>query len=149
MELTAPQTIAKVTVALAPAFASGFAVQQALQILDPLIKVQGNTKRAVTGLISLVLGLVVAFCGHLYILQSLLDATAGDATQAAATRISCWIDVPVSALIISAGTEGFNSIMKFLSYQKEGAKADAGVKKVTAVNTTTPDGKNGLSLMNG
>jgi hypothetical protein len=39
--------------------------------------------------------------------------------------------------------------MKFLSYQKEGAKADAGVKKVTAVNTTTPDGKNGLSLMNG
>jgi len=31
--------------------------------------------------------------------------------------------------------------MKFLSYQKEGAKADAGVKKVTAVNTTTPDGK--------
>src|SRR5882762_9014519 len=144
MELTAPQTIAKVTVALAPAFASGFAVQQALQILDPLIKAQGNVKRALTGFISLVMGLAVAYFGHLYILQSLAEATA-----AAATRISWAIDVPVSALIISAGTEGFNSIMKFLSYQKEGAKADAGVKKVTAVNTTTPDGKNGLSLMNG
>jgi len=53
--------------------------KQALQILDPLIKVQRQHQTGcVTGLISLVIGLVVAFCGHLYILQSLLDATAGD-----------------------------------------------------------------------
>ncbi len=149
MELTAPQTIAKVAVALAPAFACGFAVQQALQIVDPLIKAQGNAKRAVTGGISLVLGAVVALCGHLYILQSLMQATADNTASANSVKISCWIDVIVSALIISAGTEGFNSIMKFLSYQKEAAKADAGVKNVTAANMIAPDGKSGLTLMNG
>ena len=37
MDVSLPQTIAKVTVALAPAFACGFAVQQALQIIDPLV----------------------------------------------------------------------------------------------------------------
>lgn len=33
-----------------------------------------------------------------------------------------WVDVIVSAGIISAGTDGFNSILKFLGYKKEEAK---------------------------
>lgn len=34
-------------------------------------------------------------------------------------------DVIVTALVLSAGTEGFNSILKFLGYSKEDKKAQA------------------------
>jgi hypothetical protein len=37
MDVSLPQTVAKVTVASAPGFTCGFAVQQALQIIDPLV----------------------------------------------------------------------------------------------------------------
>lgn len=131
---TVSQTIATVTVAVAPAFASGFAVQQALQIIDPLLAKSNrvaNNKQAIMGLISLVLGGLIVSVGDVKILGVLMKAagdmgllvkTAGDSTGATA---SLWVDYPVSALVISAGTEGFNSIMKFLSYKKEAVKPDA------------------------
>jgi hypothetical protein len=59
------------------------------------------------------------------------------------------MDIGISALIVSAGTEGFNSIMKFLSYQKEAAKATAAVKKAVAAATTAPETKGALTLVNG
>jgi len=43
-----------------------------------------------------------------------------------------FIDGVVTGLIISAGTEGFNSIMKFLGYAKEEKKGDAAVKNQAA-----------------
>jgi hypothetical protein len=33
------------------------------------------------------------------------------------------VDVLVTGLVVSGGTEGFNSIMKFLGYKKEEKKA--------------------------
>ena len=38
-------------------------------------------------------------------------------------------DILVTALFVSAGTEGINSLLKFAGYKKEAAKADAAQKK--------------------
>jgi hypothetical protein len=112
-----------VVTALGPAFAAGFAVQQLLEILDPIVtavigvlKWSPTIKKALMGVLSLVTGLVIAYAADLHVLQSLQSSghVHGD-------RI-------VTGIIISAGTEGFNSIMKFLGYAKEAKKADAAGK---------------------
>lgn len=95
------------------------------------------------GLISLILGTLFSLAG-LRVLNAVVprDATAG--------QPSPWwtiADVAISALVISAGTEGFNSVMKFLSYQKESAKADAAVKRAGAANTPAPATSGALDLV--
>ena len=107
----------KLVVALGPAFAAGFAVQQLLEILSPLVdKIKGD-KKLVLGIVSLVIGLVLAFGAGLRVLQPLGVA-----------NVNFVLDAIVTALIISAGTEGFNSIMKFLGYTKDKRGQDAGAK---------------------
>jgi hypothetical protein len=105
--------------ALGPAFAAGFAVQQLLEILDPLIiKIIGTAdKKLVLGIVALVFGLVLAFGTGLRVLQPLGVTNAG-----------FW-DTIATGLVISAGTEGINSILKFLGYTKEREKAIAAKEK--------------------
>jgi hypothetical protein len=105
--------------ALGPAFAAGFAVQQLLEVLDPLIiKIIGQAdKKLVLGIVAFVLGLVLAFGTGLRVLEPLGVANAG-----------IW-DTIVTGLVISAGTEGINSILKFLGYTKEREKAVAAREK--------------------
>ena len=104
----------KLVVALGPAFAAGFAVQQLLEILDGFvvkIKIIGKAdKKLILGIVSLIVGLVLAFGAGLRVLQP-LGVTNAD-----------FLDGVITALIVSAGTEGFNSIMKFLGYAKEDKK---------------------------
>jgi hypothetical protein len=121
--------------ALGPAFAAGFAVQRLLEILDALLSARerqpGKVKPAVLGVISLVVGVALAFAGKLRVLLPLggdLDATLG-------ANLAAFVDYLVTGLIISAGTEGFNSILKFLSYKKEEKKAEAVEQKTEALNT--------------
>ena len=107
----------KLVVALGPAFACGFAVQQLLEILDPVVdKIKGD-KKLVVGIVSLVVGLVLAFGAGLRVLQPL-----------GVPNANYYVDVIVTALIISAGTEGFNSVMKFLGYSKDKRGKEAGAK---------------------
>jgi len=108
--------------ALGPAFAAGFAIQQLLEVLDPIItKIIGKAdKKLVLGIVALVVGLILAFGAGLRVLQPLGVATT-----------DFW-DVIVTGLVISAGTEGINSILKFLGYSKEREKAEAGMAKKTA-----------------
>jgi hypothetical protein len=108
--------------ALGPAFAAGFAVQQLLEVLDPLIiKIIGQAdKKLVLGIVAFVLGLALAFGTGLHVLEPLGVANAG-----------IW-DTIVTGLVISAGTEGINSILKFLGYSKEKEKAEAGMAKKIA-----------------
>jgi hypothetical protein len=107
----------KLVVALGPAFAAGFAVQQLLEILSPLVDKIKTDKKLVLGLLSLLIGLVLAFGAGLRVLQPLGVA-----------NVNFVLDAIVTALIISAGTEGFNSIMKFLGYTKDKRGKDAGAK---------------------
>ena len=106
--------ITTVVTAMAPAFAAGFAVQQGLQILDSLLnldnKINANVKRGLAGATSLILGLLFAW-GGIRVLAPLYPNSPPP----------LWVDYLVSALVISAGTEGFNSIMKFIGYTKDNA----------------------------
>ena len=65
------------------------------------------------GLLSLAAGFLLAIGAGLRVLRPLGVAGADLA------------DIAVTALIVSAGTEGFNSILKFLGYSKESQKAIA------------------------
>jgi uncharacterized membrane protein YidH (DUF202 family) len=115
--------------ALAPAFAAGFAIQRLLEILDPIFsqifrgegEENANRKKAVLGLIALIIGLGLAILAKLHVLQLL-----------GATGVPDFVDYLVTGLIISAGTEGFNSILKFLSYKKEEKKQEARAQEVAA-----------------
>ena len=103
--------------ALAPAFAAGFAVQQGLQILDSLFKLDDHItpvrKTALAGIVSMGLGLAFALPANgIHVLKAMAITT---------TPYPNWIDSLVSALVISGGTEGFNSIMKFMGYKKDAA----------------------------
>lgn len=102
--------------ALAPAFAVGFAIQQLLELLDPAIglAIHGVAKKILLGAVSLAVGVVLALA---------LDAIR--VLSALGTTADVWVDVLVTGLIVSAGTEGFNTIVKFLGYAKEDKKKEA------------------------
>ena len=124
----------KLITALAPVFAAGLGIQQLGEILSPVIdKISPNYKKVVIGLISLALGLGLAFAAKLHVLE-LLDLPAARGTG---------LDFPdavVTGLIISGGTEGVNSIVKFLKYKKEDAKNEAAAKmpsSATEANAAT------------
>jgi len=112
--------------ALGPAFAAGLALQQLLELADRFIeqglKLTGPLglefdKKLILGAISLLFGFLVAVGADIRVLRP-LGVTQGD-----------FIDVLITALIISAGTESINAIVKFLGYVKEDRKMTAQVKK--------------------
>ena len=105
---------------LGPVFAAGLAIQQLLELLDSLLLkkwIADDCKKFWLGLLSLIAGLVLAFCAGLRVLQPL-----------GAIVPEFW-DKLATGLIISGGTQGINSIMKFLGYAKEEKKADMDQKK--------------------
>jgi hypothetical protein len=109
--------------ALGPAFAAGFAIQRFLELIDIFLDTSQffkDNKKIILGVLSLGGGLLLAFGLGLRVLQPLGIANA-----------PFW-DPIVTAFIVSAGTEGFNSIMKFLGYIKEDKKAVAADKIATA-----------------
>jgi hypothetical protein len=102
--------------ALAPAFACGLALQRLLEILDPLIEaIPGisSNKKLILAVVAFAVGLAVAAIEPLRVLERF----GGNTNNV--------LDFLVTALIISAGTEGFNSLLKLLGYAKETKKGDA------------------------
>lgn len=107
----------KLITALAPVFAAGLGIQQLGELLDPILdKVGPNYKRLVLAVVSLGVGLVLAFGAKLHTLAPLGVTDAGI------------LDPLLTGLIISGGTEGINSILKFLKYKKEDTKNAAAAK---------------------
>jgi hypothetical protein len=123
----------KLITALAPVFAAGFAVQQLVEILTSILDLDSREsfqkyKKAILAVVSLVLGLVLAYNDYLRVLQPLFAQDVTDPVTKAPTVIPPYLDYIVTALVISAGTEGINSILKFLKYKKEETKIDAAAK---------------------
>jgi len=122
----------KLVTALAPVFAAGFAVQQLLELLTSFLDLDSNKdfqkyKKAILGLVSLAVGFALAFSvDFLRVLQPLL---AGGTPP---VQVNPWIDRIVTAFVLSAGTEGINSVMKFLKYTKEDTKNSAAAKSPPA-----------------
>jgi len=92
-------------------------------VLDPLIiRIIGKAdKKLILGIVAFVFGLRPGvWRTGLRVLEPLGVANAG-----------IW-DTVVTGLVISAGTEGINSILKFLGYSKEREKAIAAIAKKKA-----------------
>jgi hypothetical protein len=113
---------------------AGFAIQQALQILQPLLfwlftKTQSplsdDGKKALMGFCSFVVAFAVVETGHFNVF-SFLEA---DPTKA--PSVGLWL----TAVVLSAGTEGANSIQKFLAYIKD-AKAPGPPPAIVLFPTT-------------
>jgi hypothetical protein len=114
-------------IALAPAFTAGFAIQRLLEILDPILdRINGGEKKKIVlGIVSLLSGFGLASGLSVRVLSHL-----GITLPASLT----FLDYLVTSLVISGGTEGFNSVLKFLNYKKEETKATAVAEKVNAAN---------------
>ena len=119
--------ISKLIVALAPAFAAGFALQRLLEIVDPIVEITpiARAKKAILGVVSFVAGLGIAAWAPMRVLSHLLVPEGS---------VSPVLDYLVTALFVSGGTEGFNSILKFLNYKKEETKQVADTKAITAAS---------------
>jgi hypothetical protein len=114
--------------ALTVPFAAGFAVQRFLEILDPLTSKflsNPNSKKAFLGVVSLSIGCLIAWQIPVELFHDLLK-------QAGNIKITPTFDHFLSGIFISAGTEGFNSLLKFAQYKKEATKADADAKQKAA-----------------
>ena len=112
----------KLVMALGPVFAAGVAIQQLLELLDSVLKkmIGDDSKKVALGLLSLGVGLALAFGAGLRVLAPL-----------GVPNVWPWDEI-VTGMIISGGTQGINSILKFLGYAKEGKKAEA-TSKVEAL----------------
>ena len=119
---------ADIVKALAPLFTAGFAIQQltellggALSISDPARqKIEPATKKLYIKVVATIVGAVFVYFSHMKVLGAL------------GYDVSGWVDYPLGALIVGGGTEGINSIMKFLGYAKEDKKLSAANQKATA-----------------
>lgn len=115
-------TITNLIYALLIPFSCGVGVQRLLAIMDALFaKAKPATKAWISALISFVVGLLIAWLADIRVLAVIADAT----NKTLGGECPKCVDVIVTALIVSAGTEGFNSIIKFLGYAKEQKKANA------------------------
>ncbi len=113
----------QLTTALGPVFVAGFAVQQFLEILTSVLNLDSNAnfekyKKAILSSTSLAIGFLLVSC-----IPSLRVLHAVDPK----TALNGW-DLTITAFVLSAGTEGINSIVKFMKYSKEDKKASAAVK---------------------
>jgi uncharacterized protein YacL len=112
--------------ALLVPFVAGFIVQRFLEILDPFTTAKikdPNTKKMVLGFASLAIGCILSGFVDLRLFHALQPLFAG------LRVLPHTVDVFFSGVFISAGTEGFNSLMKFANYKKEASKADAARKR--------------------
>lgn len=109
-----------------PIFAAGFAIQQFLEILDPIVVrlIGERDKKLILGIVSLIAGLLIAFGTGLRVLAPLCIYS-----EFQEGYYFDLLDALITAFIISAGTEGINSVMKFLGYAKESKKGDAAALK--------------------
>ncbi|HEU4510650.1 MAG TPA: hypothetical protein VFR78_20640 [Pyrinomonadaceae bacterium] len=101
---------------LAPVFAASVAVQQILEAISVFVEERfGPTrKKAILGVIGFLIGLGFASYFDLNVMKYLQAARSGGV-----------VDKILTALMLSAGTEGVNSLVKFLKYLKEDKKATA------------------------
>jgi hypothetical protein len=107
----------KLIIALVPVFAAGMGIQQMIEILSPVFdRIATDYKKVFLGVISLAAGLGLAFGADLYVLH-LLGALKPGADET--------LDAIVTGVIISGGTEGINSLLKFMKYKKEETKKEA------------------------
>lgn len=135
--LTAPETVALV-------FLAGFAIQQVLQIIDPVVilcmrayrdsrpekdypagMTEGDIKKAVMATLSFGFGVATAWLTDIRLLTLLNSEYAGLG------------DILVTGLVLGTGTEAVNTLVKFLGYVKDAQKPTPELEIAIVPNTVT------------
>jgi hypothetical protein len=105
------ESIGEAAKALAPVIVGAFAVQQLLELLQNIPAISNSSKKKlILGAISLVIGIALTFGTGMRVLEPLEIASQD------------WMDAVVTGILLSAGTEGSNSILKILEYFKDKLK---------------------------
>jgi hypothetical protein len=109
---------------LLPVFVAGFAVTRILELFDAIRVARGKVVSKEHKLLVMIIGSVIiatalVLLGGLSVLPE---------TNSIYKKI---FDVLVTIFVVSAGTEGANSILKFLNYKKEETEAKAGKAEET------------------
>jgi hypothetical protein len=100
--------------ALGPVFIAGFALQQLIELLDPILdKLLKTNKGWVLSITSFMAGLLLAVVLGLRVLKPF-----------GVTRAP-WLDVLVTALLITGGTKWLNDLLKIIQYRKLELRARA------------------------
>jgi hypothetical protein len=96
---------------LAPVLVTSFALQQLLELLDPILdKTIKEHKKWILSIMSFIVGLVLSLFLELRILEPL-----------GITRFP-GVDVILTALFLTGGTKGINDLVKLIGYKKEETK---------------------------
>ena len=102
----------EVAAVLAPVFVASFALQQLIELLDPVLHTLiKQHKKWILSAVALVVALAMSLGLNLRIL-SMLGAS-----------IPRWVDVLITAFFITGSTKGINDLVKVLAYKKAGVKA--------------------------
>ncbi|MGB2895185.1 MAG: hypothetical protein WBB65_03345 [Anaerolineales bacterium] len=100
--------------AFGPVFIAGFALQQLIDLLDPILDRFLKTQKAwLLSMISFVVGLILAVILGLRVLRPF-----------GVTRVP-WLDVLITALLITGGTKWLNDLLKIIKYRKLELRARA------------------------
>jgi len=109
---------------MAALLAMGFAVQQLLELLTPILDVDNNPtfqryKKGILGASSLIVGIIMAYSVPQLRVLKILGVSSASAP----------LDVFVTGLMLSAGTDGVNSVLKLMKYSKEDKKSTVAAKE--------------------
>ncbi|MGD2057758.1 MAG: hypothetical protein PVF85_04970 [Anaerolineales bacterium] len=100
--------------ALGPIFVASFALQQLLQLLDPVLdKFMKEQKGWILSAVALIIGLLLTIMLDLRVLSVFGLSRAA------------WLDVFLTALFISGGTNWLNDLLKIVEYRKLEMRARA------------------------
>jgi hypothetical protein len=97
---------------LGPAFVASFALQQLIELLDPILEIVIRAhKKWILSLVSLTVGLALAIALDLGIMRGLN------------VSIPSWLDVLITALFLTGSTKGINDLLKLVGYKKQSVKS--------------------------
>jgi len=100
--------------ALAPVFIAGFALQQLIELLDPILeRIIHSQKAWILSAFAFVVSLVITLVLGLRVLRPFGVVRAP------------WLDVLITGLLITGGTKWLNDLLKIISYKKVELRARA------------------------
>jgi hypothetical protein len=132
LNVTDAKSITESITALAAPFVAAFAVQQGTEIVSSVCSLNSRwdanvkLKKLTLSIASLVLATIAVTTANLDVLAPFLG-TAKDTSSGPSSAHTF-----ITIIFLSAGTEGFNSLLKWLSYKKDQAKAAAASDKEKA-----------------
>ena len=102
----------EVVAVLAPVFVASFALQQLLELLDPVLdSLIKRHKKWILSIVAFVVGMAMCLGLNLRVLSPM------------GVAVAPWVDALITALFITGSTKGINDLVKVLAYKKTEVRA--------------------------